>query len=87
MQPTRLSELRRSLVETVPAGEVDAPLEALAVAAGFSHTLIMVKDGHVLACGDNSHGQTGLGEMVDTVRELRRVPMPRGGAGRGGRDR
>lgn len=84
VQPTRLSELRRSLVETVPAGEVDAPLEALAVAAGFSHTLIMVKDGHVLACGDNSHGQTGLGEMVDTVRELRRVPMPRGGAG--GRD-
>lgn len=37
--------------------------DAVAVAAGFGHSLILKSDGTVLSCGSNSSGQLGLGGL------------------------
>src|SRR6266404_6286996 len=40
-------------------------LGAVSVAAGQNHSLVLKWDGSLLAFGDNSHGQLGLGDKVN----------------------
>lgn len=40
---------------------------ALMVAAGYKHNLVLTKDGHVWAFGDNSHGQLGNAPAINTA--------------------
>lgn len=35
------------------------------VAAGLSHTLVVTTEGQLFACGNNRHGQCGVGDNVD----------------------
>ncbi|MBV9868209.1 MAG: CSLREA domain-containing protein [Abitibacteriaceae bacterium] len=42
-----------------------------AVAAGYAHTLFLLKDGTILSCGNNAYGQLG-----DESQNTRRIPVP-----------
>ena len=44
--------------------EVPGVNEVVAVAAGTVHSVVLSRDGRVMACGANEHGQLGLGHTV-----------------------
>ena len=50
----------------------------VAVAAGDDHGLVLLADGTVLACGQNNHGQLGLGAASMPVTGLKQVQLPSG---------
>ena len=35
------------------------------IACGFNHTVVLKTDGTVWSCGNNEHGQLGLGDLID----------------------
>jgi alpha-tubulin suppressor-like RCC1 family protein len=47
------------------AQQVPGVTNAVAVAAGFAHSLALLADGRVLAWGDNQSGQLGVGDFAD----------------------
>jgi alpha-tubulin suppressor-like RCC1 family protein len=49
-------------VEVVVAG-----IQVTAVSAGNMHTMILMSDGRLRACGDNVHGQLGLGTIPNLI--------------------
>jgi alpha-tubulin suppressor-like RCC1 family protein len=44
--------------------EVPGVNEVVAVAAGSRHSFVLSRDGTAMTCGDNAHGQLGLGDAV-----------------------
>jgi alpha-tubulin suppressor-like RCC1 family protein len=54
--------------------EVPGITDAIAVAAGFTHSLVLLRDGTVLAFGDNEDGQ--LGDETIGASSLEPIPVP-----------
>ena len=55
--------LRKVNLLTLPE-QSSTPLYAAAVACGAAHTFALAVNGELLACGDNSAGQLGLGDLL-----------------------
>jgi len=51
-------------VPTLLRGELENK-SVMQVAAGNGHSMFVTEDGLVFACGDNSHGQLGIGDTED----------------------
>lgn len=51
--------------QTVPT-QIPTAYEAVAVAAGSKHSMILDRLGGIMVCGDNSNGQLGFGDFVST---------------------
>ena len=64
-------------VSSIGMGVMCARLES--VSAGEWHTLALMEDKTLWACGDNSAGQSGLGGSVYEVYSLQRVLGEDGG--------
>ncbi len=59
----------------VPA-PIPLPAPALAIAAGGAHVVTLLVDGRVMAWGNYTLGQTGVGGLDTIVRQLRQAAAP-----------
>ncbi len=58
------SALGRAACTTLCSIELSVDAKCLVAAASTYSTLLLCRDGSVLACGDNGYGQLGLGDRV-----------------------
>ncbi|CAE7941632.1 Rcbtb2, partial [Symbiodinium sp. KB8] len=73
-------------LQTLPLlmGPVSLNGSAVAVAAGGSHSLVLLDDGSVLAFGSGGHGKLGYGNTLDVGHTLGTLPSKQGPVSLGG---
>ncbi len=59
--------LSKALPTLVPLALIGANVKAVKVAAGESHTVVLLSDGRAVAFGNNSNGQLGDGTTTDST--------------------
>ncbi|KAA0154877.1 hypothetical protein FNF29_02018 [Cafeteria roenbergensis] len=72
---------------TLPSVKGGVPLggRAVAVSAGWSHSLVLLEDGSVRAFGQGAYGQLGYGSTDNVSDTLATLPSVKGGVPLGGR--